>query len=857
MIWKNYKCNDQGKSDLFNNVDRIKILEWQVTNVINIGHLAKLNKELFFKNYDDRGSLQKYLGKSKLEKEFCDHMGDIFFPLHNYNQLNGDNYKKLFKPIFEEKSKFSLVKNVKNHNKRKFKIKNIMDKLARKLKNILKVKNGEEIFETKKKTVDLNINQNHQNENKTDIEIYELENEKREKYDAKKEMKKLKIKHLKIKWKKKKEDEVGVLKSSRNEYLAMDITKKVDKDKKKEKNKKKIIKKFKKDRKNKNKLDKQTWPLKNIFDIPWIAFFNPWLIPVDPLILYFGERIGLYFKFIVFFLKFLTPLNYIGIIFYALDNIIFFFEKNNVNENSEVLEFFVVVIVFILAFSICVWSLLFFYFWKKKEKEFNLFFGQSEEIVHKERLNFKNFTYKRSLVDDFLNNKANQTDKQSRKFLVAIFVTFLFYGVSFGISIGLFYLKDFIIEKIGSSDSDGVLIAFLRYKQNIINTVEVLKVYFLDRVFYHIAMNLCIWIDPKYMKEFEKYFIFLLSLFGILNNFFIIVFIFFFRTRIFDKCAANDYSIEYKDDCLFEAETYFRTYIIIGVIWNLMTLCWTTIKNYQKKNKNKDLKTESNNTETQKQKIKKQNTLKKQNLTINKNKKTGEQILQKGLLSKLNKKTVDEFSYAELNLTIEKQIYLKISNNNDDFDATLQNYYQLFLYFSTITLFGILFPLTFLFIYITTFLELFVDKNRYFKLIRRPSPLGYATIGIWAKMVYVISTLSIISNGYIFCYKYSKIGDDEIMIKHSSFVIFIILEEITRTIISMTIGADSENFKMINRRQNFIVDKIMMNRKGASKEEGSAFLMSKLDAMGEIDYEFAENQMAQEKQKILDSDDDY
>jgi len=76
-------------------------------------------------------------------------------------------------------------------------------------------------------------------------------------------------------------------------------------------------------------------------------------------------------------------------------------------------------------------------------------------------------------------------------------------------------------------------------KHNIVNILETIKIELGDYLFEKLAVILVFWIDPKYIEDFEKKLIILLSLFGILNNYFIYVFIFFFKES-FHGCAHNN-----------------------------------------------------------------------------------------------------------------------------------------------------------------------------------------------------------------------------------------------------------------------------------------------------------------------------
>lgn len=169
----------------------------------------------------------------------------------------------------------------------------------------------------------------------------------------------------------------------------------------------------------------------------------------------------------------------------------------------------------------------------------------------KERMNFKNFNYKRSVIDDFMNNKSSNQNKVALKFITSVVITLLVFMVDFGISIILFLIKNALIDNVFGSD-----IPMVNYQHNIINIVEVIKQILFDYYFRFIAIKLVSWIDPKYIEDFESYFIALLGLFGLLNNFFILYFILIWKDLI-THCSHNKIKSSLKGECLIEAELLF------------------------------------------------------------------------------------------------------------------------------------------------------------------------------------------------------------------------------------------------------------------------------------------------------------
>jgi len=82
---------------------------------------------------------------------------------------------------------------------------------------------------------------------------------------------------------------------------------------------------------------------------------------VIPLVHYFGERIGLYFQFTQFYIKYLLPISIIGFISLILNLLVNIKDRSESNETATGTEFYAIlgnIVNWIIALGIVVWSCL-------------------------------------------------------------------------------------------------------------------------------------------------------------------------------------------------------------------------------------------------------------------------------------------------------------------------------------------------------------------------------------------------------------------------------------------------------------------------------------------------------------------
>ena len=97
------------------------------------------------------------------------------------------------------------------------------------------------------------------------------------------------------------------------------------------------------------------WPLDKVFKFNYLA---PYKMRCDILIHYFGEKIALYFVFIIYYASSIIPLSIIGIIGYLLNlGINYLEDDNNGDDTYKILG---TIINYCLGYGIVIWSVMFF-----------------------------------------------------------------------------------------------------------------------------------------------------------------------------------------------------------------------------------------------------------------------------------------------------------------------------------------------------------------------------------------------------------------------------------------------------------------------------------------------------------------
>ena len=104
--------------------------------------------------------------------------------------------------------------------------------------------------------------------------------------------------------------------------------------------------------------------------------------------------------------------------------------------------------------------------------------------------------------------------------------------------------------------------------------------------------------------------------------------------------------------------------------------------------------------------------------------------------------------YFLINQFIEKEIYLENSNLSDDVDSTIRHFNQIFVMYMALTLFGMLFPMSFFLYYFALIMEIYIDRQEYLYISRRPTPKEMNSIGFFKYFLIICPNLSMITISY-------------------------------------------------------------------------------------------------------------
>lgn len=113
--------------------------------------------------------------------------------------------------------------------------------------------------------------------------------------------------------------------------------------------------------------------------------------------------------------------------------------------------------------------------------------------------------------------------------------------------------------------------------------------------------------------------------------------------------------------------------------------------------------------------------------------------------------------YYLINQFIEQEIYLENSNQSDDVDSTIRHFNQIFVMFTALCLFGMLFPMSFFLYYFAIILEVYNDRQEFLFISRRPTPKEMNSIGYFKLFLDVCPKLSLITTAYFLSFNMYRI----------------------------------------------------------------------------------------------------
>lgn len=156
-----------------------------------------------------------------------------------------------------------------------------------------------------------------------------------------------------------------------------------------------------------------------------------------------------------------------------------------------------------------------------------------------------------------------------------------------------------------------------------------------------------------------------------------------------------------------------------------------------------------------------------------------------------------------------------------DHDGTIDDYLELSVQFGYLTLFALAFPLSTTLAFVGLWLEMYTDKLKIMKLVRRPLPLAIKDIGTWWYIFSSICVLAIFSNTALFCFTsrtfkgWVKSPDYEYLI----FAVIVVILLIFRSQLQSWIPDIEEKYEIVMARHEYVIDKVLRGADNSTIEE--------------------------------------
>lgn len=188
-------------------------------------------------------------------------------------------------------------------------------------------------------------------------------------------------------------------------------------------------------------------------------------------------------------------------------------------ENLIEYESFKIIGTHIFCYSIVMWTSIFPSLWERRETLFSLKYAQNDDDNMEIRGKFTG-KYVRSIINDQMNDVYSNENTKALKVVANYLITLLIISFSIALSIIMFILKRKAVEDtwIGHYYVFDV-------DQLLFNVADVMKTIVFDLLYYILLERLINWENHKFVKDYEKNYIYLGSFFFLVNTFAPVVFI--------------------------------------------------------------------------------------------------------------------------------------------------------------------------------------------------------------------------------------------------------------------------------------------------------------------------------------------
>ncbi|CAD8135354.1 unnamed protein product [Paramecium octaurelia] len=200
------------------------------------------------------------------------------------------------------------------------------------------------------------------------------------------------------------------------------------------------------------------------------------------------------------------------------------------------------------------------------------------------------------------------------------------------------------------------------------------------------------------------------------------------------------------------------------------------------------------------------------------------QIVKFGIfLFKLTKIKIKCYDYNENEIMDFVEEQSSRQPYSDDFEryGTMQDYMELFVLISFLSIFGYTFPFSFFILWISNIMQIQVKKNTFLYYIQRPWPKNEFSLGIWNNFLEVISLLCLLTNTGVITIQYNKKYGYEIILVFLSILIF---NCFGKFFIGVIFGQIPDALSDLMKRHKYLIKATIQNKikEGKSQENKEA-----------------------------------
>lgn len=526
-----------------------------------------------------------------------------------------------------------------------------------------------------------------------------------------------------------------------------------------------------------------------------LKIYHPSTIDIEAIQNYFGEKVALYFNFLMYHTKRLYYIGLFGIVIFIVDQCLFNYvgiedDPNKVFDANNLTSKDIALIVFklnriVLAIATVIWSSVYLENWKRQQQFFAVKYGMTEfENNENKRPSFSG-TFIRNLASSAFNVLHYPSIKRLGTTAFTYFIVTLIILLSIVISGSCMLIR---VAFQNDGDKNVMLVYFF---PAFINYTAVKIIEFL---YYKIAMLFNMKENHETLTRFEDSLInkiFIFNFFNTFNSYFIIGFIKYIQTRtgvglIFGKCVNTNIVYQIHFSCYEELQGQTWSFFVLTFVYNFF------------------------------------------------------EILIPMLIKCCKRKfqgVSRKYPWGKIDEIIEKEYSRSEFMAAPEIDGVLTDYSEVTVQFASLSFFGVVFPLAYILSYVTSIFEIHIDKILYMSYIRRPIPRSAADIGNWQYILEAVSFFTIFINAGLIVFtseafkelnslvfvkdRNREIDQFSMQMKYYVFVVFVLL--FIKLALNVLIQDTPDNLKQIILRHKYIIGRTIKKPRESNANGKSGF----------------------------------